>query len=178
MIGERFADRLRTIREALGLSQEHIAERVGVSRENVSKWENKKNMPRPKRLQEIYRALDVTEEQFWDPHFPGEYADSDGPIEIINPNPAPYLNVDADDDGLRALACPRCNNRSFVKGALYCGDCACPIYNLCTRDKSHISQPKSRHCEHCGARTWWSLSEEQFVALLDRLASDSIHSSG
>lgn len=35
----KFGDNLRTLRNRKKLSQENLAERVGVSRQSVSKWE-------------------------------------------------------------------------------------------------------------------------------------------
>ena len=39
------ADRIQNLRKAKGISQEELADRVGVSRQAVSKWENEQSMP-------------------------------------------------------------------------------------------------------------------------------------
>lgn len=40
-----FGDRLKQIRTAQGLSQEQLAEKIGVSRQAITKWETKKGLP-------------------------------------------------------------------------------------------------------------------------------------
>lgn len=40
-----FGDRLKQIRIAQGLSQEQLAEKIGVSRQAITKWETKKGLP-------------------------------------------------------------------------------------------------------------------------------------
>lgn len=50
--------RIKTTREARGLSQEDLARAVGVRAGIVSRWENGKNVPRLKRLTQIAAALD------------------------------------------------------------------------------------------------------------------------
>lgn len=39
------ADRIQYLRKAKGLSQEDLADRVGVSRQAVSKWESEQSTP-------------------------------------------------------------------------------------------------------------------------------------
>ena len=41
----KFHEILRQRRLALGLTQEQLAEKIGVSNKTISKWENEKNMP-------------------------------------------------------------------------------------------------------------------------------------
>ena len=40
-----FGDRLKEIRMREGLSQEQLADKIGVSRQAITKWETKKGMP-------------------------------------------------------------------------------------------------------------------------------------
>lgn len=39
------ADRIQTLRKARGMSQEELADKIGVSRQAVSKWESEQSMP-------------------------------------------------------------------------------------------------------------------------------------
>lgn len=39
------ADRIQYLRKAKGISQEELADQVGVSRQAVSKWESEQSMP-------------------------------------------------------------------------------------------------------------------------------------
>lgn len=41
----RFADKLKTIRKQAGMSQEQLAEKIGVSRQAVTKWETDAGIP-------------------------------------------------------------------------------------------------------------------------------------
>lgn len=44
------AERIKVLRKAKGLSQEELADRIGVSRQAVSKWESGHNVPDPEKL--------------------------------------------------------------------------------------------------------------------------------
>lgn len=53
----KFGDRLTKMRKAKGLTQEEVGEKIGISAQAVSKWENDTTMPDPiilKRLSDIY----------------------------------------------------------------------------------------------------------------------------
>ncbi len=56
----RLFDRtLRARREELGLGQAQLAERVGVTQQTISRWENGEVVPPPKRLAKVAKALDL-----------------------------------------------------------------------------------------------------------------------
>lgn len=55
-IGQRIAER----REALGLSQEQLAERIGVRAQTVSRWERGANLGRIGNLDRVAEALEIT----------------------------------------------------------------------------------------------------------------------
>ena len=44
------ADRIQLLRKAKGISQEVLADQIGVSRQAVSKWESEQSMPDLKKL--------------------------------------------------------------------------------------------------------------------------------
>ncbi|MDE6739841.1 MAG: helix-turn-helix domain-containing protein, partial [Lachnospiraceae bacterium] len=48
------------MRKAHGLSQEQLAEKLGVSRQSVSKWESGESIPELERLVEISKVFNVT----------------------------------------------------------------------------------------------------------------------
>lgn len=54
------ADRLTELRKAKGLSQEELAERLGVSRQAVSKWERAESSPDTDNLIELAKIYGVT----------------------------------------------------------------------------------------------------------------------
>lgn len=55
-----FAEKLQKYRKDMGLSQEEMAERLGVSRQSVSKWELDQAYPETNKLIELSRLLNVT----------------------------------------------------------------------------------------------------------------------
>ena len=54
-----FGERLKNAREASGMSQKTIANRIGVKPATVEKWENGKMDPRANRLQMLASLLNV-----------------------------------------------------------------------------------------------------------------------
>ena len=48
------------LRKAKGMSQEKLAELVGVSRQSISKWESGETIPELERLVELSRIFEVT----------------------------------------------------------------------------------------------------------------------
>ena len=55
-----FADRLIELRKGLGLTQEDLADRVGVSRQSVSKWETGESLPDMAKLVQLADVLGVS----------------------------------------------------------------------------------------------------------------------
>ena len=56
----KFNERLSALRKQNGLSQETLAEKLGVSRQAVSKWENGEAMPELSKLEVICQLFGVT----------------------------------------------------------------------------------------------------------------------
>lgn len=57
------AEQIRTYRQRQGLSQEALAERMGVSRQAVTKWEAGKTRPSTEKLLRLSQVLEVPLEQ-------------------------------------------------------------------------------------------------------------------
>jgi HTH-type transcriptional regulator, cell division transcriptional repressor len=53
---------LKVRREELGLGQEHVADRLGVSQQTVSRWEKGLALPRPARVVTLAGLLDLDSE--------------------------------------------------------------------------------------------------------------------
>jgi transcriptional regulator with XRE-family HTH domain len=60
-----FGDRLKRAREGAGITQEQLAERVGVDQVQVSKWERNDTMPRADRLAAIADGLGDVQALYW-----------------------------------------------------------------------------------------------------------------
>lgn len=54
------ADRIQTLRKAKGISQEELADRLGVSRQAVSKWESEQSSPDLERILSMSEYFEVT----------------------------------------------------------------------------------------------------------------------
>lgn len=61
MAGKDIADLIRQVREEKGISQEKLAEYVGVSRQAVSKWEKGLTLPTAENIGRIEQALGLEE---------------------------------------------------------------------------------------------------------------------
>ena len=59
----RLGNRIHELRTSLGLSQGALAERLGVSRQAISKWENDSAVPEPEKLLMIAEVFQVTLDQ-------------------------------------------------------------------------------------------------------------------
>lgn len=77
-VGEKIAK----LRKQAGLSQEAFAEKLGISRQAVSKWENGTAQPTNENLAQIARLFDVTMSSLLDD-------------EDINMGPAPFSTEEA-----------------------------------------------------------------------------------
>jgi transcriptional regulator with XRE-family HTH domain len=55
-----FKDRIKAVRQGMGLSQEAFAERLGYRRLSVTQWENGKRIPLDTDLERIAAVLNVT----------------------------------------------------------------------------------------------------------------------
>ena len=54
------ADRIQNLRKAKGISQEELADRIGVSRQSVSKWESEQSLPDIDKVIVMSEFFDVT----------------------------------------------------------------------------------------------------------------------
>ena len=55
-----FADKLITLRKKAGWSQEELAEKLGVTRQSVSKWEGAQSIPDIDKILQLARLFGVT----------------------------------------------------------------------------------------------------------------------
>ncbi len=55
-----FAEKLKTIRKQAGMSQERLAEKLGVSRQAVTKWETDTGIPDIENMMAISALFDIS----------------------------------------------------------------------------------------------------------------------
>lgn len=56
----KLAEKIYTCRKKAGLSQDELAEQIGVSRQAISKWENGEALPETSKLPSLAKALEVS----------------------------------------------------------------------------------------------------------------------
>ena len=54
------ADRIQSLRKSKGISQEELADKIGVSRQAVSKWESEQSLPDMEKIILLSDFFDVT----------------------------------------------------------------------------------------------------------------------
>lgn len=57
------AKNIKALRTAKGITQEELAERLHVTRQAISSWENGKNQPDIQTLENLAKVFDVTVEE-------------------------------------------------------------------------------------------------------------------
>lgn len=157
---EEFPARIKAIRRALGMSQEEFGKLVGVSRQQVIRWESGAQRATQGRIENICGLLGITQKEFWDPNFSFTPDHIKGIAEGERLKPGPYLGTPVDETG-RALACPRCGDTSFTDTANYCRICGMSLRNACIGPQHHPNLPDARYCETCGQPTSWSMRDDE-----------------
>ena len=173
-----FHRRLTELREARRLTQEQLGEILGVTKRTVSRWETSASGTPMSRLPEIYEALGVSEEQFWDADWLPEGDESRRINTARRLTAGPYLEVPTNEKYM-ALECPRCGATDFSDKARYCRQCAFPLYNFCVHpdmDSRHINLPDAVYCEECARPTFWSKEYVTLEEILGERAMHSVHS--
>lgn len=56
----RLSEKILELRKADGLSQEQLAEKIGITRQSISKWESGESLPEIERLIELSKIFHVT----------------------------------------------------------------------------------------------------------------------
>lgn len=86
----KIEQRLRDIRVEQGLSQETLAERINVSRQTISKWENGAARPSADNLAALSQVFGLPVDAFLkDDWAPPEEPEQAGPVIVEVPVPAP-----------------------------------------------------------------------------------------
>ena len=76
------AEKIFELRKANNMSQEQLAEKVGVSRQSISKWESGESIPEMERIVELSMVFDVTTDYLMKPSEVDELAARTKRLEV------------------------------------------------------------------------------------------------
>ena len=112
---------IKKLREARGMTQAQLAERIGVSDKAVSKWETAKGLPDISLLQPLAAALGVSV------------------IELMNGEPIVNRNVSSNLVRSRLYVCPICGNvlHSTGDAVISCCGVTLPALDAEEPDEAH-----------------------------------------
>ena len=123
---------IKMLREARGMTQAQLAERIGVSDKAVSKWETAKGLPDISLLQPLAAALGVSV------------------IELMNGEPIVNRNVSCNLVRSRLYVCPICGNvlHSTGDAVISCCGVTLPALEAEERDEAHALTVERVEDEH------------------------------
>ena len=123
---------IKMLREARGMTQAQLAERIGVSDKAVSKWETAKGLPDISLLQPLAAALGVSV------------------IELMNGEPIVNRNVSSNLVRSRLYVCPICGNvlHSTGDAVISCCGVTLPALDAEEPDEAHTLTVERVEDEH------------------------------
>lgn len=134
---------IKMLREARGMTQAQLAERIGVSDKAVSKWETAKGLPDISLLQPLAAALGVSV------------------IELMNGEPIVNRNVSSNLVRSRLYVCPICGNVLHSTGDAVISCCGVTLPAL------DAEEPDEAH-----ALTVERVEDEQFLTVHHPMTKD------
>ena len=134
---------IKKLREARGMTQAQLAERIGVSDKAVSKWETAKGLPDISLLQPLAAALGVSV------------------IELMNGEPIVNRNVSCNLVRSRLYVCPICGNVLHSTGDAVISCCGVTLPAL------DAEEPDEAH-----ALTVERVEDEQFLTVHHPMTKD------
>ena len=134
---------IKKLREARGMTQAQLAERIGVSDKAVSKWETAKGLPDISLLQPLAAALGVSV------------------IELMNGEPIVNRNVSSNLVRSRLYVCPICGNVLHSTGDAVISCCGVTLPAL------DAEEPDEAH-----ALTVERVEDEQFLTVHHPMTKD------
>lgn len=80
----KFDENLRALRKEKSFSQEYLAEKMNVSRQTISKWENGTAMPDLKKLTELAQLFDTSMDELLGTSSPAQAPDNSAELELLD----------------------------------------------------------------------------------------------
>ena len=89
---DNIGERLRKLRKKAGLTQEQLAEMVGVNHNAIYRWENGIDIPKTQNIKALAKALGVSEQDLL--HDPPEHSGGwELHLKILDSNPTEVMNL-------------------------------------------------------------------------------------
>ena len=151
------ADRIQYLRKQKGYSQEELADKVGVSRQAVSKWETAKGLPDITLIEPLAKSLGVSV------------------IELMSGDTVSNQNTSANMLRSKFYVCPVCGNiiRTTGDTVISCCGIALPPLEPEEADASHQVTIERVEDEHFVTINH-EMSKKHFISFMAYLTSDRI----
>ena len=148
---------IRQLREALGMTQSELAEKIGVSNKAVSKWETGKGLPDISLLQPLAHALGVSL------------------IELMNGEQIANKNVSANLLRSKFYVCPVCGNVIHAGGEMPVGCCGVTLPPLEAEEAEgeHFARIEEVEDEHFIVLDH-PMTKEHYVSFLAYVTTDRL----
>lgn len=148
---------IKQLREARGLTQAELAEKIGVSSKTVSKWETAKGLPDISLLQPLAQALGISV------------------IELMNGEHITNKNTSANLLRSKFYVCPICGNTIHSTGdtLVSCCGITLPSLEAESADDDHAITVESVEDEHF-ITVHHPMTKQHFIAFVAFVTSDRI----
>ena len=148
---------IKMLREAKGMTQTDLAEKIGVSGKAVSKWETAKGLPDITLLEPLSKALGVSV------------------AELLSGEPIQNKNISANILRSKFYVCPVCGNiiRATGDAAISCCGISLPPLEAEETDEEHLVTVESVEDEHF-ITVHHSMTKDHFISFIAYLTSDRV----
>ena len=148
---------IRTLREQRGLTQEKLAQQIGVSSKTVSKWETAKGLPDVSLLQPLAQALGISL------------------IELMNGEHIINRNVSANMLRSKFYVCPVCGNviHSTGNSVISCCGITLPALEAEEADDDHSIRIENVEDEHF-VTVDHPMTKQHYISFLAYVTSDRL----
>jgi DNA-binding XRE family transcriptional regulator/desulfoferrodoxin (superoxide reductase-like protein) len=148
---------IRTLREQRGLTQEKLAQQIGVSSKTISKWETAKGLPDVSLLQPLAQALGISL------------------IELMNGEHIINRNVSANMLRCKFYVCPVCGNviHSTGNSVVSCCGITLPALEAEEADDDHGIRIENVEDEHF-VTVDHPMTKQHYISFLAYVTSDRL----
>ena len=148
---------VKRLREARGLTQAELAERIGVSSKTVSKWETGKGLPDISLLQPLATALGISL------------------IELMNGEHITNKNISANMTRCKVYVCPVCGNVLHAMGSAVVSCCgiALPPLEAEEPEEDHAVTVEAVEDEHF-LTVSHPMTKEHFISFVAFVTTDRL----